>query len=105
MNRSKVSEAQMAFVLRKADEHASVGEVCRMAGISEATFYVWRRKYAKLISSEIKRLRQLEDENAQLNRIVADLSLDKETSQDVIKRTFEAKLREDRRPASGPNGI
>lgn len=85
-NRSKFSEAQVAFILRQADEGASVGEVCRKAGISEATFYVWRKKYAGLMPSEMKRLRQLEDENARLKRIVADLSLDKEMLQDVIKR-------------------
>ncbi len=76
----------MAFILRQADEGATVGEVCRKAGISEATFYVWRKKYAGLMPSEMKRLRQLEDENARLKRIVADLSLDKEMLQDVIKR-------------------
>ena len=86
MKRSKFSEAQVAFILRQVDEGATVGEVCRKAGISEATFYVWRKKYAGLMPSEMKRLRQLEDENARLKRIVADLSLDKEMLQDVIKR-------------------
>jgi putative transposase len=55
-------------------------------GISDATFYNWRKKYARLMPSEMKRLRQLEEENARLKRIVADLSLDKEMLQDVIKR-------------------
>ena len=86
MKRSKFSEAQVAFILRQVDEGATVGEACRQAGIPEATFYVWRKKYAGLMSSEMKRLRQLEDENARLKRIVADLSLDKEMLQDVIKR-------------------
>ena len=63
-----------------------VPEVCRKAGISDATFYNWRKKYAGLMPSEMKRLRQLEEENARLKRIVADLSLDKEMLQDVIKR-------------------
>ncbi len=60
--------------------------ICRKAGISEATFYVWRKKYAGLMPSEMERLRQIEDENARLKRIVADLSLDKEMLQDVITR-------------------
>ena len=86
MKRSKFSEAQMALILRQADEGATVGEVCRKAGISEATFYVWRKKYAELMPSEMRRLKQLEDENGRLKRIVADLTLDREMLQEVIKR-------------------
>ena len=86
MKRSKFSEAQIAFVLKQADDGTLVGEVCRKAGISEATFYNWRKKYAGLMPSEMKRLRQLEDENAKLKRLVADLSLDKAMLQDVVSR-------------------
>ena len=64
----------------------SVEEVCRKTGISTATFYTWKKKYGGLMPSEMKRLKQLEEENARLKRIVADLSLDKEMLQDVIKR-------------------
>ena len=86
MKRSKFSEAQVALILRQADEGATIGEVCRKAGISEATFYVWRKKYAGLMPSEMKRLKQLEDENGRLRKLVADLSLDREMLQDVIRR-------------------
>lgn len=86
MKRSKFSEQQMAFILRQAEEGTPVGEVCRKAGISEATFYNWRKKYGGLLPSEMKRLKQLEEENNRLKRIVADLSLDKEMLQDVIRR-------------------
>jgi putative transposase len=86
MKRSKFTEAQIAFVLRQAEEGTAIGEVCRKAGISEATFYAWRKKYAGLMPSEMKRLRQLEEENGKLKRIVADLSLDKAMLQDVIAR-------------------
>ena len=86
MKRSKFSESRVAFILRQAQEGASIGEVCRKAGISEATFYVWRKKYGGLMPSEMRRLKQLEDENSRLKRIVADLSLDKEMLQDVIRR-------------------
>jgi putative transposase len=86
MKRSKFSEAQIAFILRQGDEGTTVGEICRKAAISEATYYNWRKKYAGLMPSEMKRLRQLEDENGKLKRIVADLSLDKEMLQDVIRR-------------------
>ena len=86
MKRSKFSEAQVAMILRQADEGATIGEVCRRAGISEATFYNWRKRYAGLMPSEVKRLRQLEEENAKLKRIVADLSLDKAMLQDVLQK-------------------
>lgn len=86
MKKSKFSEAQIAFILKQAEDGTVVGEVCRKAGISEATFYNWRKKYAGLMPSEMKRLRQLEEENGKLKKIVADLSLDKEMLQDVIRR-------------------
>jgi putative transposase len=70
MKASKFTEAQIAFVLRQTQDGAPVAEVCRKAGISDATFYNWRKKYAGLAPSEIKRLRQPEEENAKLKRIV-----------------------------------
>lgn len=82
----KFSEAQIAYILRQAEEGTAIGEVCRSAGISEATFYSWRKKYGGLLPSEMKRLMQLEDENNKLKKLVADLSLDKAMLQDVIKR-------------------
>jgi putative transposase len=86
MKTSRFSEQQIAFVLRQAEEGTAVAEVCRKAGISEATYYVWRKKFGGLMPSEMKRLKQLEEENGKLKRIVADLALDKEMLQDVIKR-------------------
>lgn len=86
MKRSKFTEAQIAFVLKQAEDGMSVSEVCRKTGIAEATYYNWRKKYAGLMPSEMKRLKQLEEENGTLKRLVADLSLDKVMLQDVIKR-------------------
>lgn len=63
-----------------------VVDVCRQIGISEATFYTWKKKYADLGVSELRKLKQLEDENARLRRIVADLTLDKQILQEVVKR-------------------
>src|SRR5437016_7440087 len=63
MKKSRFSEQQIAFVLRQAEEGKSVAEVCRKAGISEASFYAWRKKYGGLLPSEMKRLKQLEEEN------------------------------------------
>ena len=86
MKRSKFTEAQIAFVLKQVEDGASVAEVCRKAGIADATFYNWRKKYGGLMPSEMKRLKLLEEENSKLKRLVADLSLDRAMLQDVIKR-------------------
>jgi putative transposase len=63
-----------------------VGDICRKAGISQATYFNWKRKYDGLLPTEMRRLKQLEDENGKLRKVVADLSLDKEMLQDVIRR-------------------
>ena len=86
MKASKFSEAQIAFVLKQAEGSESIAEVCRKAGVSQETFYYWRKKYAGLMPSEMKRLRALEDENGRLKKIVADLSLDKAMLQDVLSK-------------------
>ena len=86
MKKSRYSEQQIAFILKQGDEGVAVAEVCRKAGISEATYYNWRKKYGGLMPSEMKRLKQLEDENQRLKKMVADLSLDKEMLQDVLHR-------------------
>jgi putative transposase len=86
MKKSRFSEQQIAYILRQAEEGTGVEEVCRKAGISEATYYNWRKKYGGLMPSEMKRLKQLDEENRRLKKLVADLSLDKEMLQDVIRR-------------------
>ena len=86
MKKSRFSEQQIAFILKQAEDGTSVEEVCRKAGISQQTYYRWRKKYAGLMPSELRRLKQLEEENSRLKRMVADLSLDKEMLQDVIRR-------------------
>jgi putative transposase len=84
--KSSFTDAQVAFILRQAEDGTAIGEVCRKAGISEATFYNWRKKYAGLMPSEMKRLKQLEEENGKLKKLVADLSLDKAMLQDVLSK-------------------
>jgi putative transposase len=86
MKTSKFTESQIIFALRQAESGAKVQEVCRKLGISEATFYNWKKKYGGLGTSELRRLRELEAENAQLKKLVADLSLDKHMLQEVIKK-------------------
>lgn len=86
MKKTKYTEQQIAFALRQAETGTRVGEVCRKMGISEATFYNWKKKYGGLGVSELRRLNQLEDENRRLKRMVADLSLDKQMLQDVLSK-------------------
>jgi putative transposase len=86
MKKSQFTEAQIAFALRQADEGTSVPEICRKIGISESTFYNWRNKYGGLLPSEMKKLRMLEEENSRLKKIVADLSLDKEMLQEIVRK-------------------
>ena len=86
MKKPKFTDAQIAFVLRQAEQGTAIGEVCRKAGISEATFYNWRKKYGGLMPSEMRRLKQLEEENGKLRKLVADLSLDRAMLQDVLAK-------------------
>jgi putative transposase len=85
MKRSKFTEQQIAFALQRAESGTRVADVCRKMGISEATFYRWKQLYGGLMPSEVKKLRQLE-ENGRLRKVVADLTLDKEMLQEVIRR-------------------
>ncbi len=75
MKASKFSDAQKAFIIKQGEEGTPVAEICRKAGISQATYFNWKKKYAGLLPTEMKRLKQLEDENSRLKKIVADLTL------------------------------
>ena len=86
MKKSKFTEAQIVFALKQSDGGVKVEEVCRKMGISEATFYAWKKKYGGLGVSELRELRMLKEENARLKQMVADLSLDKHMLQDVLKK-------------------
>ncbi len=86
MKKTKFTEEQIAFALRQAETGTRVAEVCRKLGISDATFYNWRKKYGGLGVPELRRLKQLEEENRKLKQLVADLSLDKQMLQDVLSR-------------------
>src|SRR5215467_5594145 len=91
MKRSRYSEEQVSYALRQVEAGTPVGDVCRQMGVSEATFYAWKKKYAHLGVSELRRLRQLEDENARLKRLVADLTLDKHMLAEALRKTPEAR--------------
>jgi putative transposase len=86
MKKTKFTEAQIVFALRQAENGVKVEEVCRKLGISDATFYNWKKKYGSLGVTELRKLKQLEEENNRLKQIVADLALDKQMLQDVLKK-------------------
>lgn len=85
MKRSKLTKAHIAFCDQASQTDTWMEEDCRKMGISEATFYNWKKKYGGLGVSELRKLHQLQEENAQLKKLVADLSLDKQMLQDVLK--------------------
>lgn len=80
------SEEQISRALRQAESGIAVGEICRDLGISEPTFYRWKKKYGGLGVSELRELRQLRDENGRLRRLVADLTLDKQILQETVRK-------------------
>ena len=86
MKASRFSDAQKAFILKQGRDGIPVADLCRKAGISRATYFNWKEKLDGLLPTEMRRLKQLEDENSKLKKLVADLSLDREMLQDVIRR-------------------
>lgn len=86
MKRSKFSEEQIAYALRLAEGGTPVADVCRQLGVSEATYYTWKKKFAHLGVSELRRLRQIEDENRRLKQVVADLTLDKHMLSEALRK-------------------
>ena len=83
MKKTKFSDERIAYILRQAEGGTTATEVCRQNGISEQTFYRWKRRYGDMGVAELRRLRQLEEENNKLKQLVADLSLDKAMLQEV----------------------
>jgi len=86
MKRSRFSEEQIVYAIRQDEGGTPVGDLCRQLGVSDATFYAWKKKYAHLGVSELRRLRQLEEENSRLKRLVADLSLDKHMLSEALRK-------------------
>jgi putative transposase len=86
MKRSRFTEEQILYALRQVEGGAPAADVCRQLGCSEASFYLWKKRYGNLGITEIKELRQLRDENARLKRVVADLTLDKHILTEVVRK-------------------
>jgi putative transposase len=88
MKTSRFTEQQISFALKQAETGTPVKEVIRKMVISEQTFYRWKKKYSGMMPSNLKKLKQLEEENRQLKKLVTDLSLDKQMLQDVLSKKF-----------------
>jgi putative transposase len=88
VKRKRFSVEQITAVLQQVSSGMPVGDVCRQVGVSEQTFYRWKKEYAGMLPSEARELKQLRDENLKLKRLVADLSLDKVMLQDVVQKKF-----------------
>lgn len=86
MKKSRFTNEQIAFALKQAETGTPVSEICRKMGVSEPTFYRWKKKFNGLGVPEVRRLKELEDENKRLKALVADLSLDKQILQDVLSK-------------------
>jgi putative transposase len=86
MKRTRFSDEQIAYALRQAEGGTAVADVCRQVGISEATFYVWKKKYGNLGVTELRELRQLREENTRLKHLVADLTLDKHILTEIVRK-------------------
>ena len=84
--KKRFTEAQIAFALRQAASGTPIAEITRKMGVSDVTFYRWKKQFAGLDVAEIRRLKQLEEENHRLKRLVADLTLDKQMLQDVLSQ-------------------
>ncbi|RLK29620.1 putative transposase [Cupriavidus plantarum] len=82
----QIYRKQIAYALRLAESGTPLADVCRQLGVSEATYYTWKKKYAEFGVSELRKLKQLEDENNRLRRLVADLTLDKQILQEVVRK-------------------
>lgn len=88
MRKSKFSESQIVAILKEGEAGLAVGELCRKHGISAATYYAWKSKYAGATVSDLTRMRELEAENARLKRMYAELALDAAAMKEVIARKW-----------------
>ena len=95
MKKSKFTEEQIAFALKLAEGGTAVEEITRRMGVTTATFYRWKQKQGGLLPSEVRKMKQLEEENSRLKRLVADLTLDRQMLQDVVAKKWQGLMLRD----------
>jgi len=88
LRKSQFTEQQIVAALRQVESGTTVGEVCRKLGVTEQTYYRWKRKFAGMGIAELRRLREVEDENRRLKQIVADLTLDRQMLQEALRKNW-----------------
>lgn len=86
MKKTRFSESQIVAVLKEAEAGIPIGELCRKHGISDASFYLWRKKFGGMSETDLKRLRQLEEENRRLKHMFAELSIDHHILKDIVEK-------------------
>jgi putative transposase len=91
VEKKRFTEEQIAYALAQESTGQTIAEICRKLGVSEQTFYRWKKKFGSMGVAEVRRLKQLEDENAKLKRLVADLSLDRAILQDVLRKKSDSR--------------
>ena len=88
MRKSRFTEEQIAYALRQVEQGTPAAELCRKMGVSEQTFYTWKKRFAGMGAAELRRVRQLEDENRRLKTLIADHTLDKHMLQEMLRKKF-----------------
>ena len=88
MKKSKFTDQQISLALLEAEQGTAIQELVRRLGVTEQTFYRWKKKYSGMMPSELRRMKQIEEENSRLRKLVADLSLDKEMLQEALRKKF-----------------
>ena len=88
MKKSKFTESQIVKIIKEQEQGRNTSDLCREYGVSQATFYNWKKKYSGMDASQLKRLKELEQENARLKRMYADLSLDHSLLKEVLEKKF-----------------